>query len=186
MSARATVALRPYRPGDEQALFEALEHSRPEVSRWMPEFQAPLSLEHLRGWVRDLPAIEARSQEINRRIVDPADGSLLGSVGLSRLSKVHRCAGLFYWVHSARTGRGVATAAIEAMARLAFTELGLQRVEMLIAEKNLGSLRAAEKAGAVREGLLRSRFQLADGRHDALVLSLLPDDLRREAPAAHG
>ena len=55
--------------------------------------------------------------------------------GLSRLSKVHRCAGLFYWVHSGRTGRGVATAAIEAMARLAFSELGLRRVEMLIAEK---------------------------------------------------
>ncbi|MEO7330363.1 MAG: GNAT family N-acetyltransferase [Minicystis sp.] len=180
MSAPAQVALRPYRPGDELALFEALEVSRAEVGRWMPELQAPLSLEHLRAWVRDLAAIEARSSERNRVVEDPRDGSLLGSVGLARVSKVHRCAGLFYWVHSGRIGRGVATAAIRAMATIAFEELGLLRVEMLIAVDNLGSLRAAEKAGAQREGLLRSRFQLADGAHDARVLSLLPGDLARD------
>ena len=176
MSGPPRVALRPYRPGDEQALFDAFEASRAEVGRWMPEFQAPLSLAHLRSWVRDLGAIEARSSELNRMIADSEDGSLLGSVGLARLSKVHRCAGLFYWVHSGRTGRGIATQAIQAMARLGFEELGLQRVELLIAPGNAASLRAAEKAGAQREGLLRRRFVLADGTHDAIVLSLLADD----------
>ncbi len=179
MGASARVTLRPYRPGDEQALFEALTVSRAEVGRWMPELQAPLSLDHLRAWVRDLPAIEARSFELNRLIEDPMDGTMLGSVGLARLSQVHRCAGLFYWVHSGRTGRGVATQAIRAMAEEAFAALKLQRVELLIAVGNVASLRAAEKAGAQREGLLRKRFMLADGSHDALLLSLIPADLAR-------
>lgn len=173
------MVLRPYRAGDEQALFEALNESRAEVGRWMPEFQAPLSLEHLRIWVRDLPAIEKKSSEINRRISDADGDRMLGSVGLARISQVHRSAGMFYWVRAGSIGQGVATQAIRAMARLAFDELGLQRVELLIAEQNLGSVRAAEKAGAQREGLLRRRFVLADGTHDALMLSLIPSDLAR-------
>ena len=178
----AIVHLRRYQPGDEHALFEALNASRADVSRWMPDFAAPLSLDHLRAWVRDLASIEAKSSEENRAIVRPEDGAFLGSVGLSRISPTHRAAGMFYWVHSAHAGKGVATAAIRAMARLAFEELGLARVEMLVAVQNAASMRAAEKAGAVREGVLRSRFLLADGRHDAVVLSIVPEDLRRVTP----
>jgi RimJ/RimL family protein N-acetyltransferase len=76
------------------------------------------------------------------------------TLALARRSQVHRCAGMFYWVHSGRTRRGVATAAIQAMARLAFDELGAQR-----------------------EGLLRRRFLLADGSHDAFMFSLIAADL---------
>jgi hypothetical protein len=47
-------------------------------------------------------------------------------------------------------------------------------LEMLVATSNMRSLRAAEKFGATREGVLRRRLFLHGTHHDAVVFSLHP------------
>jgi len=60
---------------------------------------------------------------------------------------------------------------------LAFEQLHLHRVEIIAAVKNLASQRVAEKAGAMREGILRRRLLINGNHHDAIIYSLLPEDL---------
>jgi ribosomal-protein-serine acetyltransferase len=62
-------------------------------------------------------------------------------------------------------------------ARFGFEELGLQRVEIVAAVENVSSRRAAEKAGARREGILRKRIVLYGVTHDAVLYSLVAEDL---------
>lgn len=63
------------------------------------------------------------------------------------------------------------------MARFAFAELDAARVQLTTAPDNVGSQRVAEKAGFTREGTLRSSMEFKGRRRDAVMFSLLPDEL---------
>jgi len=55
--------------------------------------------------------------------------------------------------------------------------LRLNRVELTIAVDNQASLRVADKAGATKEGILRNIVIKSDTPSDAVVFSLIPQDL---------
>ena len=61
-----------------------------------------------------------------------------------------------YWVGRTYWGRGIMTAAVRAVTTYAFTSLDLVRVFALPFTDNAASVRVLEKAGYMREGLLRS------------------------------
>jgi RimJ/RimL family protein N-acetyltransferase len=65
------------------------------------------------------------------------------------------------------------------MAAFGVNELGLIRLSMRIRLDNASSRRAAERAGARFEGVLRHGLLVGDSRFDAAVYSLLPADLAR-------
>ena len=88
-------------------------------------------------------------------------------------------ANLGYWVRTNSVGRGVATSATRLAARFGFEELGLHRIEIVAAVENIASQRVAEKAGALREGLLRKRLLIRGESQDAVLFSLLPEDLAK-------
>ena len=69
------------------------------------------------------------------------------------------------------------TAAVRLTAEFGFRELGLHRVEIVAAVGNDASQRAAQKAGATREGVLRNRIVLRGEVLDAVMFSLIPQDL---------
>jgi RimJ/RimL family protein N-acetyltransferase len=88
----------------------------------------------------------------------------------------NRRANLGYWIRSSATRRGVATEATCLLARWGFENTALNRLELIISTKNLASLRVATKAGAAREGILRSRLLLHGETHDAAVFSFTRRD----------
>lgn len=49
----------------------------------------------------------------------------------------------------------------------------LERLEILVSTPNAASVRVAEKAGAVREGVLRARLHVNGHAHDAFVFSFV-------------
>jgi ribosomal-protein-serine acetyltransferase len=57
-------------------------------------------------------------------------------------------------VRTRQTGQGIATAAVRLIARFGFEDLGLRRLELLVAVDNMASRRVAEKVGATFEGVL--------------------------------
>jgi len=57
----------------------------------------------------------------------------------------------------------------------AFGKKELHRIEIIMSVENIASQRVAEKAGAVREGILRQRLLLNGRRHDAVMFAVLND-----------
>lgn len=75
-------------------------------------------------------------------------------------------------------GRGIGTEAIALISRFAFTVLGLRRVTAGAYARNAGCIRAFEKVGFSREGLLRGEVIGADGKPDDVVkMGLLAEEL---------
>jgi GNAT acetyltransferase-like protein len=60
------------------------------------------------------------------------------------------------------------------LARWAFDDLGLAQLQITCGPDNLASQRVAERAGFVREGVLRSHLPFKGGRRDTVVFSRLP------------
>lgn len=171
----AELLFRPYRPEDAEALYQAARESAGEgFSEWMPWCHADYSPEESRSYAHSRPAAWERGEDYSLAVFDPHTGDLVAGCGLNQLSHEHGFANLGYWVRRSRWGRGIAVGCIRAASRLAFEQLGLGRVEIVVAVGNESSRRAAEKSGAWYEGVLRNRLVLHGARHDAWMFSHIP------------
>ena len=172
--------LRRCRPSDAEPVYEAVRESIEEVAPWMAWCHPGYSLDDSRTWFDSRAEAWERGAEFDFVIVDESDNSLLGICGLNHINAEERFANLGYWVRTTRTRQGIATAAIPLIARFGFETLNLNRIEIVVATGNLPSQKVAEKAGALREGILRQRLVAREQILDAVMFSLVPEDLARQ------
>lgn len=175
------ILVRTYRAQDAGALYEAARESIAEVSVWLPWSHEDYSIEESREFVTSRPEAAQGDEWYNFATFERDSGRFLGGVGLNLFNRVHQMANLGYWVRTSAAGRGVATQAARLVARFGFAQLGLHRIEILAAVDNLASQRVAEKVGALREGVLRKRLLINGESQDAVLFSLLPEDVRLPA-----
>ncbi|MFC7534316.1 GNAT family N-acetyltransferase [Actinoplanes sp. GCM10030250] len=108
--------------------------------------------------------IDQLSQDNSLPHVIVEDGRTVGRVNLSNVVRgPFLSASLGYWVAQETAGRGVATAAVAAILRAAFTEHGLHRIEAGTLLHNLRSQRVLERNGFERFGMA-PRYLKIEGR----------------------
>jgi ribosomal-protein-serine acetyltransferase len=174
----STISLRPYRLEDAEEIYLAVRESLDELHQWMPWCHPDYSIEESREWLASREDTWNGGTEYGFRIADARTDTYLGGVGLNKISRLHRAANLGYWVRTSAAGRGVATRATRLVARFGFEELNLVRIEIVAAVGNLASQRVAEKVGAVREGVMRSGLLIHGTAHDAVLTSLVAEDIK--------
>jgi [ribosomal protein S5]-alanine N-acetyltransferase len=142
--------VRAWHPADVSSLVEHANNRN--VSRHLRDrFPHPYTREHGRGFLagtaqQDPPSVWAIA----------VDGRAVGGIGLQLGQDVERVsAEIGYWLGEAFWGRGIATAALEAVTAPAFAMFDLARIFALPFATNAASIRVLEKAGYVREGHLR-------------------------------
>ena len=98
----------------------------------------------------------------------------VGSTSFYEVSLKHRKTSIGYtWLHPRCWGTGLNGRLKDMMLRYAF-ESGMHRVSFHIDTENLRSIKAVEKLGAQREGVLRRHMIRSDGSfRDTAVYSLL-------------
>jgi RimJ/RimL family protein N-acetyltransferase len=157
------ILLRPRTEDDVPAITEACQD--PEIVRWTP-VPSPYTEDDAREFIRAAPDASA--------IVDARTGEFLGTI---RGRWVDWNVQFGYWAKREARGRGIATRALRLLSRWAIHELGAARVQLVSEPENVASQQVAEKAGFTREATLRSYIELKGRRRDAVMFSLLPDDL---------
>ena len=166
------VVLRPWRTEDVPAVAAACQDS--EIARWLAFVPQPYTEEHARFYVRDCmdPTDDRKPFAITAADTSEVIGSI--DMRINRMLTGH----VGYWLAAEARGSGLTSAALQALSRWAFQELGLGRVELVTDPDNIASQRVAEKAGFTREGVLRSMLVNRDGsRRDGVMFSLLPEEL---------
>ena len=133
---------------------------------------AQYSTEEAVEWIRSRAPLAAAGREYTFAIID-GNGRILGGCGVNQMNRIHRFGNLGYWVRTSATRRGVATEAVRQLADFAFRNTDLVRLEIVCALGNDRSQRVAERAGAVREGILRHRLLVHGQPVDAVMYSLL-------------
>ncbi len=166
------VALRPLRPEDAGAVIHASQD--PGIARWTRLPTLPRGRD-ARDFIDDAERDRKAGRGINLAVVVEAEAAFAGSIALDCYWE-HRKGELGYWITPAARGRHVGTRAVRLIARWAFDELGLERLELLSDPENEPSRRLALRAGFTSEGLLRSYRPGNSGREDLLMFSLLATD----------
>ena len=172
------VELRPPASADVDALFGAVSESMAEIMPWMNWCQPGYSRADTAEWVRTCERAWADETEFPFAIFEPGSSLPLGTCGINGIDRVNRWANLGYWIRTTATRRGVATRAATLVADFAFTQLELERVEILAATGNTASQGVATRVGATREGVLRRRLRTHDKSQDAVVFSLIRAERR--------
>ena len=171
------LVVRTYRDDDIPLLFEAVRESIAEVSPWLPWCHENYSIEESREFIKSRIAAAQGDEHYSFAVFSKDDPRLLGGVGLNFINRVHQFGNLGYWVRTSATGHNVASNGGRLVAQFGFEELGLHRIEILAAIPNVASQRVAEKIVAVREGVQRKRLLMRGESHDAVLFSLVPEDL---------
>ena len=108
--------------------------------------------------------------------IEDEAGEFLGCVMAFGIEADARTGELGYLVAPAARGRGVATEALRLLTEWGFGERGLLRLELMISVQNEASKAVAERAGYVKEGVLRSLYVKEGMREDHELWSRLPTD----------
>jgi RimJ/RimL family protein N-acetyltransferase len=169
------IDLRQARPDEAEEIYAAICESEAELSPWLPDMSHS-TLDGVRHWIARQAAERAQGTRYDFAIVERDDDVFLGGCGLTQLNRRHGFANLYYWVRTTAAGRGLASAAARQLARLGLEQLGLRRIEIVVAHNNLASQRVAEKAGAVREGLLCNRLFMNGVPTDAWMYSIVTEE----------
>ena len=113
-----------------------------------------------------------------------ADGLAVGAIGYVPGRDVERfSAEIGYWLGESFWGRGIVTEALSLVTRHAFEQMNYLRLFALPFADNLGSIRVLEKAGYVREGILRaSSVKYGQPRDQYLFAKVNPSWVIPEAP----
>lgn len=138
-------------------------------------YQELFTREGHENWIKNMVETGSVVQMI---ICDLADGRPLGSVYIRDIDRQHHKAeyGIFIGEESAR-GRGVGTAAAKLMLDYCFRKEKLHRVYLRVFSSNLRAIHSYEKAGFVREGLLREDVCIDGEYHDIVWMAALNPDI---------
>jgi aminoglycoside 6'-N-acetyltransferase len=159
------VTLRPLTTEDVPRLAEIA--AEPEVAYWW----LGLSEDDLRE--------KAGGDEDALVLVIEDQGEVVGLIEAGEEDDPdYRHANIDVFVSGARRGQGVGADAIRTLARHLFEDRGHHRITIDPAAGNERAIRAYERVGFKRVGIMRRYERGVDGEwHDGLLLDLLPEEL---------
>lgn len=134
------------------------------IQRW--HVRRADSLTEAREWIAGWQCGWTTETGAHWAVVESGSDILLGRAALKHLKFADGTADVAYWTVPAARGTGVCPRAVDAMASWAFGVAGFHRLDLEHAVGNTSSCRVAEKTGFAVEGVRRSAWLQADGRHD--------------------
>jgi ribosomal-protein-serine acetyltransferase len=168
------LTLRPYSDLDAEEFTTAVLESVESVGHWMPWCSTDYSVHHALEWFADCRNKQAAGAAYEYGIFCQATGKFLGGAGLNEIRQQHKFCNLGYWVRQSKQRNGIASRCVQALLTHAFHELGLHRVEIVVAVGNIASEGVAIKAGALHECIARNRLYIHGKPVSANIFSLVP------------
>lgn len=108
------------------------------------------------------------------RLEEEGTTRIVGRLNLSTIIRgAFESSSLGYWVDTAVTGRGVATAAVRSAIAVAFGGLGLHRLQAEVKVGNDASVRVLERCGFTEYGLARDYLRLGGDWADCRLFQLV-------------
>ena len=150
--------VRPWADTDVESLHRHANNRKVSI-HLRDRFPFPYELEHAKtflGWLAKQPSPTVWAIEVG--------GEAVGGIGVELHSDVERVsAEMGYWLGESVWGRGIATEALRAVTAEAFRRFDITRLYAVPFADHPASLRVLEKAGYVKEGLMR-QSAIKDGK----------------------
>jgi RimJ/RimL family protein N-acetyltransferase len=157
------LTIRAPRVRDAAEIHAAVVESREMLMPWIRWARYESSVEGRKGHLR-----KARRHYLNGKAFEfnlflKGTDTFVGTCATSRLDMSVPKVELWYWIRTSLTGQGYMTEALNAIADLMASHLGMKRIQIPIDDRNERSQRVAERCGFELEGILRSYDRAEDG-----------------------
>ncbi|MCW8092552.1 GNAT family N-acetyltransferase [Alteromonas sp. ASW11-130] len=136
-------------------LCEAGQKSVESIRPWLGTSLCPVTLPAARQCVAALEL--SRKQNYGLAYVLMNGPICFGMGVINYIHPIHLNANLGFWIRPDATGRGLAVALNQRLIKLAFEQMKLVRLEILVEPTNKASIRVAQKLNAEKEGLCQKR-----------------------------
>jgi RimJ/RimL family protein N-acetyltransferase len=157
------VTLRLLHERDAAPLYAVIDESREFLARHLPWPGDCRSIEDVASRIESW---EMQAEMANGACWGIFEGSqIVGVIVLGWIQAAHFSASVSYWLGEKFTGRGLATEALKLVSRHAFTNLGLNRLEISASVSNVDSQAVALRAGFSQEGISRE-FERINGKFE--------------------
>jgi ribosomal-protein-alanine N-acetyltransferase len=172
--------IRPIAAGDFVAWRDAHRSAQPSRNAWdrgrRPESE--LTRDRFREFLTSQRANRKSEQFYDLSVFLASTGERVGSVGIMNVVRgVSQSAFLGYTIFNRHWGKGYGREAVSAAFDVAFTDLGLHRLEAGVEPGNLRSIRLARSLGMRKEGKKLRCIRQRGGWRDLLIYSLTCEDL---------
>ena len=176
------LALKLFNVYDAAEIFDLIERDRDHLSEFLPWVGSIRSVEDERASLKLLGVFDP-DQQVNCSLT--RDDRIIGAVGLPMVNREADWGEIGYWISRSEQGKGYVTAAVREVERLAFLDIGLDRVQITCDIDNIRSSAIPRRLGYTMEGILRHHLVSGGFRiADRAVYSLLRGEWEaREAPA---
>ena len=159
------ITLRPLREEDINLIYQACQD--PTISSFT-RVPYPYDREMAEEFVRGCDISYRSRQGIVFAI--EVGGSFAGTIGLHGIQLSDHCAEIGYWIEQSHRGKGLCTSAVRTLLDFSLKVMEFRRIEGMADYNNLASQRVMERAGMVRDALLRNRVTKPNGDQIDMVL----------------
>ena len=170
----ASIRLRELTSEDDGSLYVLVDSNRKYLRQWLPwvdKQQGPHdSGKFIEGARNDNQAGVALTLGIEHQ------GGIVGVIGFHEFDNDNRQASMGFWISSSHQGKGIVSSSCARLIEYAFTDLGLNRVVMKIAEDNVPSRRVAERSGLAYEGTSKQSEWLYDHFVNQVIYATVADE----------
>lgn len=170
-------------PPDPDRAAEAFEYGRNPAFAQAIESPAMETVEEARRFLSALRDDNQAKRRLYWALVLSESGRMIGSMGfLFSHPAGSGVADFGYGINPEFWGNGLFQESAATVLRFGIQQLGLRRIQVLTRARNGRAIRAVEKLGFVREGILRAYYALPSGPADCVVLGLLASDFIVDRP----
>jgi len=150
--------------------------SHEDLVQWAgpSQFTFPLTDDQLKSYLA-----EAQGERGSRRAFTAIDGAgmVCGHIELGAINHLNQTATLCrVCVAPELRGKGICLPMVQEVMKIGFEELGLRRIDLRVYSFNASAIRCYERAGFVREGLLRKLQKIGDNFWDTVLMAILREE----------
>jgi ribosomal-protein-serine acetyltransferase len=161
-------------PKHAQGIFDIADSNRQHLRKWLPWVDNMHDVDFIHSFVKG--AIQRHEQGSERAFVIIKNDAIIGRIGVHKMDNPNKIGEIGYWIAENEQGKGIIKQSCKAMIEYAFTDLGLNRIEIKCGTGNIESQRIPEKLGFVQEGIIRQGEWLHGAFIDLKLYSLLKEN----------
>lgn len=172
-----SIQLLPFSESNFQPLIDWVNSKHLLAQFAGPIFTYPLTVEQLAKYM------QAENRQIYSIYKQPSE-KLIGHIELDRIDFEHKSARVCRFLLGNETHRGkkYGQKALDALQKIAFENLRLNRLELVVLAENLSAIKCYKNCGFSTEGVLRESFWIDGKPVSSLMMSILSSEYYMRQP----
>jgi len=159
---------------DAESFYNLIDSSREHLSMWLPWVKSTKGVDDLVPFIKGVQEQYSSGEGFKAILI--YKGSYAGLIGYNNIDFNRKAASIGYWLGEAYQGKGIMTKALKVFIDYTFNEMGLNKIEIPIAEGNFKSRALPKKYGFKEEGIIRDAEWLNDKYVNHVLYGILKSE----------